>query len=89
MSLPNDIVPDRDEARRRQADDPLLGSAAAAADAAGLGCPDAETLGLLTLESSGSHKLIDRGAHRINDGNRYGPAPDKTEIQRLAVGGVR
>ena len=46
MSLPNDIVPDRDEARRRQADDPLLGSAAAAADAAGLACPDAETLGL-------------------------------------------
>lgn len=46
MSLPNDIVPDRDEARRRQAQDPLLGSAAAAADAAGLACPDAELLGL-------------------------------------------
>ena len=46
MSLPNDIVPDRDEARRRQAQDPLLGSAAAAADAAGIACPDAELLGL-------------------------------------------
>ena len=33
MSLPNDIVPDRDEARRRQAQDPLLGSAVTAADA--------------------------------------------------------
>lgn len=46
MSLPNDIVPDRDEARRRQAEDPLLGSAATAAEAAGLACPDAELLGL-------------------------------------------
>lgn len=46
MSLPKDIVPDQDDARRRQLDDPLLGSVAAAADAAGLACPDAETLGL-------------------------------------------
>ena len=46
MSLPNDIVPDHAEARRRQTEDPLLGSAAAAADAAGLACPDAELLGL-------------------------------------------
>ena len=46
MSLPNDIVPDRDEARRRQAQDPLLGSAVTAADAASLACPDAELLGL-------------------------------------------
>ncbi len=46
MSLPNDIVPDHAEARRRQTENPLLGSAAAAADAAGLACPDAELLGL-------------------------------------------
>lgn len=46
MSLPNDIVPDHGEARRREREDPLLASAAAAAEAAGLACPDAETLGL-------------------------------------------
>lgn len=46
MRLPDDIVPDRDEARRRQVEDPLLGSAATAAEAAGLACPDAEWLGL-------------------------------------------
>lgn len=51
MSLPNDIVPDRDEARRRQLDEPLLASVAAAADGAGLACPDAETLGLYAEQS--------------------------------------
>ena len=47
MSLPPNIPPDRNEARRRAAADPLLASAMRAADAAGVGeCLDVETLGL-------------------------------------------
>ena len=64
MSLPPAIPPDRDEARRRAAADPLLSSALRAADAAGVSeCLDVETLGLYAdrvlrgaaLESARAH----------------------------------
>ncbi|MEZ5293680.1 MAG: hypothetical protein R2745_21530 [Vicinamibacterales bacterium] len=55
MSLPKDIEPDRDEAQRRQLADPLVASAAAAIEAAGLtDCPDAELLALYAENQLGT-----------------------------------
>ncbi|MGE0812716.1 MAG: hypothetical protein AB7O28_09160 [Vicinamibacterales bacterium] len=55
MSLPKDIVPDRDEALRRQLADPLVASVAGAAEAAGLtACPDAEDLALYAERQLGA-----------------------------------
>lgn len=64
MSLPPNIQPDRDEARRRAAADPLFGSAVRAADAAGVGeCLDVETLGLYSDRVLRGAALVSAQAH--------------------------
>ena len=64
MSLPPNIPPDRDEARRRAAADPLLASAVRAAEAAGVGeCLDVETLGLYADRALRGAALVSARAH--------------------------
>jgi len=64
VSLPRDVSPDPVEAARRAADDPLLASVVAAAEAAGItACPDAETIGLFAEHALNGTELRAVDAH--------------------------